>query len=53
MELEIPEELVGELEINVSGKVLHLGVTREWWRTAKNVFQQKPHHTGKDHHAGA
>lgn len=40
MELEIPEELVGELEINVSGKVLHLGVTREWWRTAKNVFSR-------------
>ena len=26
--------------INVSGKVLHLGVTREWWRTAKNVFSR-------------
>jgi hypothetical protein len=38
LELEIPEELVREVEIQVSGKVLNLGITMEWWRTAKRVI---------------
>jgi hypothetical protein len=38
LELVIPEDLAREVEIKVSGKVLNLGITMEWWRTATNVI---------------
>jgi len=41
MELEIPEDLVHELTVAVSGNTLKLGVTREWWRTTQNVFHKR------------
>ncbi|MFY9115751.1 MAG: DUF2807 domain-containing protein [Bacteroidales bacterium] len=47
MELEIPEDLVNELTIAVSGNTLKLGVTKEWWRTTKNVFHKRYTITGR------
>ncbi|HBG53412.1 MAG TPA: hypothetical protein DDW70_04275, partial [Rikenellaceae bacterium] len=38
VKLEIPEDLAQDIQVNVTGNTLHLGVTKEWWRTAKNVL---------------
>ncbi|MFA7089732.1 MAG: DUF2807 domain-containing protein [Bacteroidales bacterium] len=55
LELVIPQDLAREVEIQVSGKVLNLGVTREWWRLTTNVIGKRhtiqaritmPHLTG-------
>ncbi|HNR27115.1 MAG TPA: DUF2807 domain-containing protein [Bacteroidales bacterium] len=38
VKLEVPEELVDHIQVYVSKNTLYLGVTKEWWRTAKHVL---------------
>ena len=41
LELEVPEALKDDLNVEVSDKTLNLGVTGEWWQTAKSALGKR------------
>ncbi|MDD2289462.1 MAG: DUF2807 domain-containing protein [Bacteroidales bacterium] len=38
VKLEVPQDLASDIQVYVSDNTLYLGVSREWWRTAKHVL---------------